>query len=417
LIDSVKENDASQHANKNNDDVSPLSLQNISELSCLQAAAQLAKLMPEIFDEKKTAAFSSERDDSCSFDTLKDSHVDTHVVDVTTSSVTSTPEGGRPEVKRNRKWYQKRMKKLLGCDKQLKSRLRVTVKNEDGMILQGSSIQDIWKEMLDKLNEMRIDQKLPPLLFNESEAFDFFGLAKFPTSYLAEQLPGGHKCRDYKFQFHLPCTSDEDKELPLNPHGCARADFYPRKQHSDMFAWLASPYRTLPQYDDEGDDTETNKTASDLPLSMRFRQLKNKVKDHVGVYRSPIDGRGLFCKRQIESGEMVIEYAGSVIRATLTDKRENYYEGKGYGCYMFRIDDTFVVDATLYGNEARFINHSCEPNCYSRIVSVDGEKHIVIFAGRRIFPGEELTYDYKFPFEEEKIPCHCGSKKCRKYLN
>ena len=60
---------------------------------------------------------------------------------------------------------------------------------------------------------------------------------------------------------------------------------FPRKQHSDMFAWLASPYRTLPQYDDEGDDTETNKTASDLPLSMRFRQLKNKVKDHVGVYR------------------------------------------------------------------------------------------------------------------------------------
>ena len=145
LIDSVKENDASQHANKNNDDVSPLSLQNISELSCLQAAAQLAKLMPEIFDEKKTAAFSSERDDSCSFDTLKDSHVDTHVVDVTTSSVTSTPEGGRPEVKRNRKWYQKRMKKLLGCDKQLKSRLRVTVKNEDGMILQGSSIQGITR--------------------------------------------------------------------------------------------------------------------------------------------------------------------------------------------------------------------------------------------------------------------------------
>ena len=53
-----------------------------------------------------------------------------------------------------------------------------------------------------------------------------------------------------------------------------------------MFAWLASPYRTLPDYvDDGGDDTETNKTASDLPLSMRFRQLKNKVKDHVGVYR------------------------------------------------------------------------------------------------------------------------------------
>ena len=141
LIDNVTENDASQHTNRNNDDVSPLSLQNISELSCLQAAAQLAKLMPEIFDEKRTAALSSERDNSCSFDSLRDSHVDTHVVDVTTSSVTSTPERSKTEGKRNHKWYQKRMKKLLGSDKQLKSRLRVVVKNEDGMVLQGSSIQ------------------------------------------------------------------------------------------------------------------------------------------------------------------------------------------------------------------------------------------------------------------------------------
>lgn len=59
-------------------------------------------------------------------------------------------------------------------------------------------------------------------------------------------------------------------------------------------------------------------------------------------------------------GEMVIEYAGELIRATLTDKRENYYESKGIGCYMFRIDDNFVVDATMRGNAARFINHSCE---------------------------------------------------------
>lgn len=59
-------------------------------------------------------------------------------------------------------------------------------------------------------------------------------------------------------------------------------------------------------------------------------------------------------------GEMVIEYAGELIRATLTDKREKHYESKGIGCYMFRIDDNFVVDATMRGNAARFINHSCE---------------------------------------------------------
>ena len=57
---------------------------------------------------------------------------------------------------------------------------------------------------------------------------------------------------------------------------------------------------------------------------------------------------------------MVIEYAGELIRSMLTDKREKYYDSRGIGCYMFRIDDDTVVDATLKGNAARFINHACE---------------------------------------------------------
>lgn len=57
---------------------------------------------------------------------------------------------------------------------------------------------------------------------------------------------------------------------------------------------------------------------------------------------------------------MVIEYAGEEIRAMLTDKREKFYESKGIGCYMFKIDDDTVIDATMTGNAARFINHSCD---------------------------------------------------------
>lgn len=60
------------------------------------------------------------------------------------------------------------------------------------------------------------------------------------------------------------------------------------------------------------------------------------------------------------SGEMVIEYAGELIRSTLTDKRERLYDSRNIGCYMFKIDDNLVVDATMRGNAARFINHSCE---------------------------------------------------------
>ena len=76
-----------------------------------------------------------------------------------------------------------------------------------------------------------------------------------------------------------------------------------------------------------------------------------------------------------------------------------------------------VVDATMCGNVARFINHSCEPNCYSREILIDGWRHILIFASRHIRCGDELTYDYKFPIEDVKMPCLCNARRCRKYLN
>jgi SET domain-containing protein len=58
-----------------------------------------------------------------------------------------------------------------------------------------------------------------------------------------------------------------------------------------------------------------------------------------------------------------------------------------------------------------------QPNCYSKIVDVFGKKHIIIFAMKKICPGQELTYDYKFPIEDVKLTCTCGAKKCRKYMN
>ena len=135
------------------------------------------------------------------------------------------------------------------------------------------------------------------------------------------------------------------------------------------------------------------------------------------MYPSGIHGRGLFCKRDLDAGEMIIEYSGEVVRAILSDKREHCYDGRGIGCYMFRKDSDYVIDSTMMGNASRFINHSCDPNCYSKVIQVDNRKHIVIFASHAIKRGEELTYDYKFPIEEVKIPCTCGSRRCRKYLN
>lgn len=84
---------------------------------------------------------------------------------------------------------------------------------------------------------------------------------------------------------------------------------------------------------------------------------------------------------------------------------------------MFRIDNDVIVDATRKGSLARFVNHSCDPNCVSRIISHAGSKKVVLYAKRDIAAGEELSYDYKFPIEDHKIPCHCGVATCRGSLN
>merc|ERR1712113_1207988 len=116
-------------------------------------------------------------------------------------------------------------------------------------------------------------------------------------------------------------------------------------------------------------------------------------------------------------GQMIVEYIGEVIRGELTDLREKRYESQNRGIYMFRLDDYRVVDATMTGGVARYINHCCEPNCVTETVEL-ADWHIIIFANRRISRGEELSYDYKFDFEDDnKIPCLCGAKNCRKWMN
>ena len=126
--------------------------------------------------------------------------------------------------------------------------------------------------------------------------------------------------------------------------------------------------------------------------------------------------------------------------------REKRYEEEGIGSsYMFRVDHDTIIDATKCGNFARFINHSCnvrrrrakvkrasapptsaransvcvpfQPNCYAKVITVESQKKIVIYSRQSINVNEEITYDYKFPIEDEKIPCLCGAENCRGTLN
>ena len=135
------------------------------------------------------------------------------------------------------------------------------------------------------------------------------------------------------------------------------------------------------------------------------------------VGRSFIQGLGLFATKTLEQHELILEYVGLVIGHAVSEIFEKEHEAEQLGCYMFKMQDDEIVDSTKIGNNARFINHSCDPNCYAQIVNHNHESRVVIIAGRKINCGEELTYDYKFQFEEAKIPCNCGARNCRKVIN
>ncbi len=121
---------------------------------------------------------------------------------------------------------------------------------------------------------------------------------------------------------------------------------------------------------------------------------------------------------------MVIEYAGEMVRQSVADRREagSYNQLVGAGTYVFSLNDDFMVDATKAGNMAHLLNHSCQPNCYSKHVHVwdedlgDKVPHVVICAKQAIPVGEELTYDYRYSHVGKhwsqralKWPCwNCG---------
>ena len=134
------------------------------------------------------------------------------------------------------------------------------------------------------------------------------------------------------------------------------------------------------------------------------------------VRPSGIEGRGAFATRHIDPGVRLIEYAGERLTPAAAEARYPDLEGGRHQTYLFAIDDDVVVDAAVNGNEARFINHSCAPNCDAVI---DGGR-IWIETVHDIEPGEELAYDYAYvlnerhtPAAKRRFPCQCGAATCR----
>ena len=203
--------------------------------------------------------------------------------------------------------------------------------------------------------------------------------------------------------------------------------------------------------------------------------------------RSRIDGTGLFAADDIEQDDVIAEYTGELVDDAVCDAREKYYESKGIADYMFRLGPNEIVDATIRGCRARYINHCCDPNCFAVITLPDESaagaaqlasssssssagsscsssktpstgggdgaaggaegspfasldlgaiapglqppgaalgrngtgtgRKVYLYTLRKIFKGEELTYDYQFPADEKPVPCRCGAANCRGTIN
>ena len=149
------------------------------------------------------------------------------------------------------------------------------------------------------------------------------------------------------------------------------------------------------------------------------RAARTRLREHsdmIEVRRSRLHGRGAFALRRIRKGTRIIEYLGDRISHREADRRYDDKTSEDSHTFLFIVDRGVVIDGGANGNDARFINHSCDPNCESVI----DDRRVFIEAVRTIQPGDELTYDYQIgrdkddpPNVDEVFACRCGAGLCR----
>ena len=134
------------------------------------------------------------------------------------------------------------------------------------------------------------------------------------------------------------------------------------------------------------------------------------------VRHSRVHGCGVFALRKIRKGTNIVEYIGDRVTHEEANTRYADKDPVDGHTFLFTVDDKTVIDAGVNGNEARYVNHGCDPNCQT----VDMGKRIFIEALRTIRPGEELAYDYRIARDaddpaniDEIFACHCGAARCR----
>ncbi|RVD92184.1 SET domain-containing protein [Tubulinosema ratisbonensis] len=142
---------------------------------------------------------------------------------------------------------------------------------------------------------------------------------------------------------------------------------------------------------------------------------ENELEVKIYAEVSKIHGIGIFAGQDVSAHEKILEYVGERIGKKVADKREKFYQRNNIrSIYLFKINEDTIIDATLKGNLARFINHSCVPNAYT----VTKNDKIFIYALRDIKKNEEITFYYNFSSDDKdsKIPCYCGHENCLSFI-
>ena len=174
----------------------------------------------------------------------------------------------------------------------------------------------------------------------------------------------------------------------------------------------------------ECDDRNCNLTSEQCgnrAFADLARRAKRGGKFNVGVeVIKTIDrGHGVRSNRMFAPNQIIVEYSGEIVTQEECEKRmhKQYKDNECY--YLMLFDQNMIIDATTKGSIARFVNHSCAPNCRMEKWTVGGQPRMALFAGDRgIMTGEELTYDYNFdPYSQKNVQeCRCGEERCRGIL-
>ena len=141
------------------------------------------------------------------------------------------------------------------------------------------------------------------------------------------------------------------------------------------------------------------------------------------IKKSKIHSKGAFAKKNIKKGEIIAEYYGKKISKK---QSENLYEEmienhkkdpSKASVYTFDLDDNYDLNGNVWWNLAKYINHSCDPNCESETITKNKESKIVIKAIKNIKKGNEINFNYGYDVTNWKDhPCYCGSKNCVGYI-